>query len=290
MKPVGFNEVVEDYTAFSEKIGLLGCFGCLGAKRGYIGLNELKKKEPPVAQNWSFTRLRPTPPWQPNLNRLKVGEDFVTSPRTMRRLVSSKRINKVRSKSEDDALDAYTPSRRDTGSRRDTMSKKNENLLRRDISNASQMSTASDSTSILEEDMMILSVIEAYCFSARQRQTMNCVSPTSLLPPEVPPHFSFKPITPPRAHYPGKQRLIAKKSRKKKPEVDVSTEVHSLKSQVQNLQKQTLYLRENLEEEREQRRQFEKLLRRTLRRIAPDIDIQMNRESTMSTRSSIGGT
>lgn len=29
MKPVGFNEVVEDYTAFSEKIGLLGCFGCL---------------------------------------------------------------------------------------------------------------------------------------------------------------------------------------------------------------------------------------------------------------------
>ena len=31
-------------------------------------------------------------------------------------------------------------------------------------------------TSILQEDMMILSVIEAYCFSARQRQTMNCKS------------------------------------------------------------------------------------------------------------------
>ena len=46
----------------------------------------------------------------------------------------------VRSKSEDDALDAYTPSRRDTGSRRDTISKKNESMLRRDISNASQLS------------------------------------------------------------------------------------------------------------------------------------------------------
>ena len=46
----------------------------------------------------------------------------------------------VRSKSEDDALDAYTPSRRDTGSRRDTIGKKNESMLRRDISNASQIS------------------------------------------------------------------------------------------------------------------------------------------------------
>ena len=46
----------------------------------------------------------------------------------------------VRSKSEDDTLDAYTPSRRDTGSRRDTLSKKNESMLRRDISNASQIS------------------------------------------------------------------------------------------------------------------------------------------------------
>ncbi|XP_065056452.1 rho guanine nucleotide exchange factor 7-like isoform X1 [Rhopilema esculentum] len=258
-----------------------------GAKKGYGGLHSLQKKEPPVAQNWSFTRLRPTPPWQPNFSRLKAGDDFVTSPRTMRRLVSSKRVNKVRSKSEDDALDAYTPSRSNTSSRRDTLSKK-ENTLRRDISNASQLSGVSD-TSILEEDMMILSVIEAYCFSARQRQTMNCVSPTNLLPPAVPPHFSFKPVTPPRAHYPGKHRLIAKKSRKKKTEADVSNEVHDLKSQVHNLHKQTLYLRENLEEEREQRRQFEKLLQRTLKKIAPDIELQMRRESTLSTRSSIGG-
>ena len=27
---------------------------------------------------------------------------------------------------------------------------------------------------VLEEDMMILSVIEAYCFSTRSRQTVNC--------------------------------------------------------------------------------------------------------------------
>jgi len=156
------------------------------------------------------------------------------------------------------------------------------------MNSGSQLSTVSD-TSILQEDMMILSVIEAYCFSARQRQTMNCTSPTTLLPPEVPPHFSFKPITPPRSQYHGKHKLIVKKSRKKKPEVDVTNEVHSLKNQVQNLQKQTLYLRENLEEERENRRQFEKLLQRTLRKIAPGVELQLNRESTMSTRSSIGG-
>ena len=40
----------------------------------------------------------------------------------------------ARSKSEDDSLDAYTPSRRDTVSRKD-------NTLKRDISNASQLSS-----------------------------------------------------------------------------------------------------------------------------------------------------
>lgn len=146
-------------------------------KKGFIGRSDVPK-EPPVAQNWSFTRLRPTPPWQPNLNRLKPGDDFVTSPRSMRRLVSSKRINKARSKSEDDTLDSYSSSgRRDTSSRRDTVGKR-EAVLRRDMSNASQISGASDSPSILEEDMMILSVIEAYCFSAKQRQTMNYLVPS----------------------------------------------------------------------------------------------------------------
>ena len=51
----------------------------------------------------------------------------------------------VRSKSEDDALDAYTPSRSNTSSRRDTLSKK-ENTLRRDISNASQLSGGKQAT------------------------------------------------------------------------------------------------------------------------------------------------
>eukprot|EP00794_Sanderia_malayensis_P011370 gene11370-12555_t len=141
-----------------------------GMKKGCSVINEMVK-QPPANQHWSFTRLRPTPPWQPNINRLRVGDDFVTSPRTMRRLVSSKRIkDKVRSKSEDDTIDAPSPGKKDMSLRRDTVGKK-EAVLRRDISNASQLS--SESTSILEEDMMILSVIEAYCFSARQRQTMN---------------------------------------------------------------------------------------------------------------------
>ena len=35
------------------------------------------------------------------------------------------------------------------------------------------------------------------------------------LPPEIPPHFSFKPITPPRVSYTGKQKSL--KKFKKKP-------------------------------------------------------------------------
>jgi len=49
------------------------------------------------------------------------------------------------------------------------------------MNSGSQLSTVSD-TSILQEDMMILSVIEAYCFSARQRQTMNLDDHSSDLP------------------------------------------------------------------------------------------------------------
>jgi len=138
-----------------------------GIKKGYAALNDSHKKQAPQAQHWSFTRLRPTPPWQPSITRLKTGDDFVTSPRTMRRLVSSKRLNKARSKSEDDALDSYSSGRRDTLSKKD-------NTLKKDMNSGSQLSTVSD-TSILQEDMMILSVIEAYCFSARQRQTMNYI-------------------------------------------------------------------------------------------------------------------
>eukprot|EP00794_Sanderia_malayensis_P011369 gene11369-12554_t len=111
------------------------------------------------------------------------------------------------------------------------------------------------------------------------------ISPTPLLPPEVPPHFSFKPATPARAHQPIKH----KKSRKKKPEIDIAVEVHDLKTEVQKLQKQTLYLRENLEDERENRRQFEKMLRKSLRKVLPDLEMR-SRESTLSTRSSMGDT
>ena len=45
-----------------------------GIKKGYVALNDSHKKQPPPAQHWSFTRLRPTPPWQPNISRLKAGD------------------------------------------------------------------------------------------------------------------------------------------------------------------------------------------------------------------------
>ncbi len=44
-----------------------------GIKKSSSGNNEVAKG-PPVTPNWSFTRLRPTPPYQPNFSRLKVGD------------------------------------------------------------------------------------------------------------------------------------------------------------------------------------------------------------------------
>ncbi|XP_057302070.1 rho guanine nucleotide exchange factor 7-like [Hydractinia symbiolongicarpus] len=201
----------------------------------------------PVRKEWSFTRLRPTPPYQQN-SQSKPGEDYSVSPRAMRRIVSTKNKMVGGRGSKDDLLESHQ---------------------RKQSSPSLSSTTTNGGPQILGEDMMILSVIEAYCFSARQRQTMNCGSPDSpYLPPDVPPHFSFKPITPPRvnAGKPKKSKKFQKKPKDESPEMD------SLKQQVQNLHKQTLYLRENLEEERKSRENFEKFLKRVLSRVAPDID------------------
>jgi len=203
----------------------------------------------PVKKEWSFTRLRPTPPFQQQNSNIKSTEDS-NSPRSMRRIVSAKKIVGGRG-IKDEIIDTFA----------------------RKQSTPSISSTYNSQTPILQEDMMILSVIEAYCFSTRQRQNLNCGSPDSpYLPPDVPPHFSFKPITPPRtAAYTGKQKSL-KKFKKKPKETDSNVEVVGLKEQVQNLHKQTLYLRENLEEERKSREHFERYLKKILLRVAPDID------------------
>jgi len=102
----------------------------------------------PVKKEWSFTRLRPTPPWQPSVD-LKPGEDFTSSPRSIRRIVTAKKNTPSAKGGSKEALEA---------------------IYNRQLSAPPKLTSTAQ---ILEEDMMILSVIEAYCFSARQRQTMN---------------------------------------------------------------------------------------------------------------------
>uniref|UniRef100_T2MDY3 Rho guanine nucleotide exchange factor 7 n=1 Tax=Hydra vulgaris TaxID=6087 RepID=T2MDY3_HYDVU len=199
----------------------------------------------PVKKEWSFTRLRPTPPYQQS-SQTKIEDQQSSSPISIRRIVSSKKMVGGR------------------GSREDLV----DSVVRKQSTPAALITP----TQVLEEDMMILSVIEAYCFSARQRQNVTCSPESSFLLPDVPPHFSFKPITPPRTNYPMKQKYL-KKSKKKPKEIDGNAELFGLKEQVQNLHKQTLYLRENLEEERKSRENFEKYLKRIFKRIAPDIDL-----------------
>lgn len=192
----------------------------------------------PVKKEWSFTRLRPTPPYQQKSNEDRTD---------VRRMTTGKKSAKAPGSKED--LNGFV--------RKGSLPNFGPPLSDKQI---------------LEEDMMILSVIEAYCFSTRTQQTVNCGSPDSpYVPPDVPPHFSFKPITPARATNMGKQKTI-KKFKKKPRELDASTEMVGLKQQVQNLHKQTLYLRENLEEERKSRESFERFLKKVLKKIAPDID------------------
>lgn len=193
----------------------------------------------PVRKEWSFTRLRPTPPCQQ-----KSTDEHIDS----KKHASGKKSNKGPGTKEE--MNGY--------------------ICKGSLPNSAQPLSEKQ---ILEEDMMILSVIEAYCFSNRTQHGNNCGSPESpYLPPDVPPHFSFKPITPARITTLGKQKTIKKFNKKKPREGEGSTEMFELKQQVQNLHKQTLYLRENLEEERKSRETFEKFLKKALKKIAPDID------------------
>ncbi|XP_068686547.1 rho guanine nucleotide exchange factor 7-like isoform X2 [Montipora foliosa] len=94
---------------------------------------------PPRKAHWDFTRLRPTPPLRPAY-ALIAKEDTSTAHRSMRGLLYPSRKKQGRSKSE------------------------LEDERHGSISGA---------THVLEEDVLILRVVEAYCTSARARQTLN---------------------------------------------------------------------------------------------------------------------
>uniref|UniRef100_UPI0035900693 rho guanine nucleotide exchange factor 7-like isoform X2 n=1 Tax=Myxine glutinosa TaxID=7769 RepID=UPI0035900693 len=107
----------------------------------------------------------------------------------------------------------------------------------------------------LEEDTQILKVIEAYCTSAKTRQTLNsmCPPPHVILPEEE------KVIM--ESHQNDGKTLIEEKSL-----VDA---VYSLKDTVQELKQETQALRLGLDEESRARRELENLIRRFFKTDIP---------------------
>uniref|UniRef100_A0A672H0E8 Rho guanine nucleotide exchange factor (GEF) 7a n=1 Tax=Salarias fasciatus TaxID=181472 RepID=A0A672H0E8_SALFA len=162
--------------------------------------------EPPnTPKPWSLSCLRPAPPLRPSA-ALCYKEDLSKSPKSVKKLLPKRKPERKQSEEEF--------------------------ALRK-------------STAALEEDAQILKVIEAYCTSAKTRQTLN----------------SSK-SRPPLALYlfgNGMHSGICSRSL-----VDV---VYALRDEVQELKQDNKKMKRSLEEEQRARKDLEKAVRRLLKSI-----------------------
>ncbi|XP_029185886.2 rho guanine nucleotide exchange factor 7-like isoform X3 [Acropora millepora] len=176
--------------------------------------------------HWDFTRLRPTPPLRPAY-ALIAKEDTSSAHRSMRGLLNPSRKKQGRSKSE--------------------------------IIEDERHGSTSGATRVLEEDVLILRVVEAYCTSARARQTLN----SSPILPELPAH---RPVSTSSFKDDGSN----KRKSKKKFSRDVVGEFNCLRRRVEELQTETQSLRESLLEEQHARKKMERFIRGSLKGVIPD--------------------
>ncbi|XP_078379511.1 rho guanine nucleotide exchange factor 7-like isoform X8 [Oculina patagonica] len=176
-------------------------------------------------KHWDFTRLRPTPPLRPAY-ALIAKEDTSTAHRSMRGLLHPSKKKQGRSKSE-------LEDEKHSGS--------------------------SGKNRVLEEDMLILQVVEAYCTSARARHTLN----SSPILPELPAHRTSSSSF--------KGDLLKSKKSKKKSTRDVVGEFNCLRRRVEELQLETESLRQSLQEEQNARKKMEKFIRCSLKGVIPDM-------------------
>ncbi|XP_073701861.1 rho guanine nucleotide exchange factor 7a isoform X1 [Garra rufa] len=173
--------------------------------------------EPPKTQKpWSLSCLRPAPPLRPSA-ALCYKEDLSKSPKTMKKLLPKRK-----------------PERKPSDE---------EFALRK-------------STVALEEDAQILKVIEAYCTSAKTRQTLNSrqwkdASPALIVPGEE--KFSVDELKS------NGQTLLEEKSL-----VDV---VYALRDEVQELKQEYKKMKKSLEEEQKARKDLERVVRKMLKNI-----------------------
>ncbi|XP_032620860.1 rho guanine nucleotide exchange factor 7 isoform X3 [Chelonoidis abingdonii] len=180
--------------------------------------------EPPkTPKPWSLSCLRPAPPLRPSAalcykERLScILKDLSKSPKTMKKLLPKRK-----------------PERKPSDE---------EFALRK-------------STAALEEDAQILKVIEAYCTSAKTRQTLNS---------------SSRKESAPQVLLPEEEKIIVEETKsngqtviEEKSLVDT---VYALKDEVQELRQDNKKMKKSLEEEQRARKDLEKLVRKVLKNM-----------------------
>lgn len=173
--------------------------------------------EPPkTSKPWSLSCLRPAPPLRPSA-ALCYKEDLSKSPKTMKKLLPKRK-----------------PERKPSDE---------EFALRK-------------STAALEEDAQILKVIEAYCTSAKTRQTLNS---------------SSRKESAPQVLLPEEEKIIVEETKsngqtviEEKSLVDT---VYALKDEVLELKQDSKKMKKSLEEEQRARKDLEKLIRKVLKNM-----------------------
>ncbi|XP_030057396.1 rho guanine nucleotide exchange factor 7 isoform X2 [Microcaecilia unicolor] len=173
--------------------------------------------EPPkVSKPWSLSCLRPAPPLRPSA-ALCYKEDLSKSPKTMKKLLPKRR-----------------PERKPSDE---------EFALRK-------------STAALEEDAQILKVIEAYCTSAKTRQTLNS---------------SSRKESAPQVLLPEEEKIIVEETKSNGQTVieerSLVDTVYALKDEVQELKQDNKKMKKSLEEEQRARKELEKLIRKVLKNL-----------------------
>nr|XP_033803903.1 rho guanine nucleotide exchange factor 7 isoform X7 [Geotrypetes seraphini] len=176
-----------------------------------------------VSKPWSLSCLRPAPPLRPSAalcykERMScILKDLSKSPKTMKKLLPKRR-----------------PERKPSDE---------EFALRK-------------STAALEEDAQILKVIEAYCTSAKTRQTLNS---------------SSRKESAPQVLLPEEEKIIVEETKsngqtviEEKSLVDT---VYALKDEVQELKQDNKKMKKSLEEEQRARKELEKLIRKVLKNL-----------------------
>ncbi|XP_070786510.1 rho guanine nucleotide exchange factor 7b isoform X6 [Enoplosus armatus] len=171
--------------------------------------------EPPsTPKPWSLSCLRPAPPLRPSA-ALCQKEDLSKSPKNMKKLLPKRKPE--RKPSEEDF-------------------------------------TVRKSTAALEEDAQILKVIEAYCTSAKTRQTLNSSDRKDV-------HMLF----------PEEEKIIVEETRSNGQTVveerSLVDTVYSLKDEVQELKQDNKRMKRTLEEEQRARKELERIIRRVLKNM-----------------------